>query len=125
MLALSARAGGVSRNRKLAQPARPAPDSRLRRYPERTAIGIDVGPPRSTLPTPVQFVLETHDTAVSKPNLEPVGLGRVWVVQVVPSQTSASSTGEPLAEPPTAMHSIADAHDTPLSVPPPVGSGML
>jgi hypothetical protein len=61
---------------------------------------------------------DAHDTALSVP-LPAVG----WMVQVLPSQRSAS--GAPLLDP-TAVHAVAEVHDTPkrLLVVAPLGLGV-
>jgi hypothetical protein len=76
-------------------------------------------------PTAVHTVAEVHDTSLSQLSGAP-GLGSIWELQVVPSQTSAScelALPAPL-ELPTAAQSLTDAHDTPLRDPP-VGLGTL
>ncbi len=78
------------------------------------------------LPTAVQAVADVHDTpAREMPRTAPEGAAVGWIVQLVPSQTSASAL--PSAKPlPTAVQAVADVHDTPdrvLSVPP-VGFGV-
>ena len=47
------------------------------------------------LPTAVQALAALHDTPASVLSLDPVGLGVGWMVQLVPSQRSASVTTAP------------------------------
>ena len=74
-------------------------------------------------PTAVQFVADVQETSVSEALWAPVGLGPVWILQVVPFQRSASAAVEPVlkSEVPTAVQFVADVHETAsneLSAPP-------
>ena len=75
--------------------------------------------PQATIwsPTAVQALADEHETAFRLP---PLGVGVVWIVQLVPSQRSATV-------PPTAMHAVAEAHDTAdrLLLVPPLGLGVV
>jgi hypothetical protein len=66
-------------------------------------------------PTASQKVAETHDTPLSWPAPE----GRVWFVQVVPSQPSDTP---PAKKPyPTASQEVVETHDTPVRLLTPEG----
>ena len=59
---------------------------------------------------------DTHDTPDSWPAAATVGLGVLWIAQLVPSHRSANDPwlGTLLLEfSPTAVHALADTHDTP------------
>jgi hypothetical protein len=72
--------------------------------------------PESVLPTAVQAEAEVHETAPRKyPGLCEVGDG--WRLQVVPFHCSAtvpSALNEVSRMLPTAMHAVADVHETPV-----------
>src|SRR5215468_3674740 len=66
-------------------------------------------------PTAMHALVAGHDTLIRKLWTAPAGLGVDWTVQVVPFQRSASVFSEPpLATSPTAVHTFAPLHDTPL-----------
>jgi len=69
----------------------------------------------------MQAVLELHDTSDSQVCRAPVGLGVVWIFQDVPFHASANV---PLRSLPTAVHAVADVHDTPDSTENPGGLGV-
>jgi hypothetical protein len=54
----------------------------------------------------VQRLADGHDTAAKPPEA-----GVVWIDQAVPFHRSASGFAPP-AESPTAVHTVADTHDT-------------
>ena len=63
----------------------------------------------------MQAVHDAHDTPWRTLN-KPVGLGVLWIVQLVPFQRSARGTFEPLvATNPTAVHAVPAVHDTPFT----------
>jgi hypothetical protein len=68
-------------------------------------------------PTAVQEVADGQDTPSRSPCAVPVGLGVVWMDQAVPFQVSASVDVSPveasLMYEPTAVHAVADRHETP------------
>jgi hypothetical protein len=73
--------------------------------------------------------VDEHDTPVSEPLL-PEGSGVLWIVQLLPSHTSASVCGaivpgDALVNSPTATHAVAEVHDTPSRFSSPVGLGVL
>jgi hypothetical protein len=70
------------------------------------------------LPTAVQEPEEEHDTPSKPAAPAPTGFGVVWTDQVAPFHRSASGSDPPLAlaAPPTAVHAVAEVHDTPLRV---------
>jgi hypothetical protein len=70
----------------------------------------NVGDENAPDPTAVHAVLEVHDTPFSWLPSK-LGLGVLWIVQLVPFQTSANA----LPENPTASQAVADVHDTPFS----------
>jgi hypothetical protein len=62
----------------------------------------------------VQVVEDVHDTPFRAMVVAPAGLGVLWIVQLVPSQISASVRWVlPTSYDPTAVHAVADVHDTP------------
>jgi hypothetical protein len=63
-----------------------------------------------TPPTAPQAVVDVHEIPPRLLDVAPVGFWVFWTDQLVPSQRSAKV---PLEEPPTAVHTVADAHDTP------------
>ena len=72
------------------------------------------------LPTAKHAMLDVHDTPAKEAETAAGGFGEVWTTQRVPFQRSASVRPFPLelVEPlPTAMHSVAEGHDTALSAP--------
>jgi hypothetical protein len=69
-------------------------------------------------PTATQFVTVAHDKAVSAAVVAPLGVAGVWAVHVVPFHCSAIRDPFKL---PTAMHELTLGHDTPASVPLPMG----
>lgn len=66
-------------------------------------------------PTALHAVAEVHDT-LSSALVVPFGLGLDWTVHVVPFQCSANvdSLLATLKEPPTALQSVVEVHETPL-----------
>jgi hypothetical protein len=58
----------------------------------------------------VHALSDVQDTPDRVPAWAPLGLGVVWIVQVVPSQLSAKLLP---AATPTAVHAVAEVHDTP------------
>jgi hypothetical protein len=80
-------------------------------------------------PTAVHAVADGHDTPPRTLLVAPAGLGVVWIVQLVPFQASANVAvaAAPLVNDPTAVQTVADGHDTPLSWLPvaPAGFGVL
>jgi hypothetical protein len=85
---------------------------------------------RCTPPDPraVHAVADVHETAFRLP--PPPEVGVIWIVQVLPSQSSASVPKLPkglAVQSPTAVHAVADAHDTPdkLLTIAPLGLGMI
>jgi hypothetical protein len=69
----------------------------------------------------VQALVEVHDTPLRLAYAAPVGVGVDWIDQLVPSQRS---TNGPFPMWPTAVHAVAEVHDTPFSMAPPVGLGV-
>jgi len=71
-------------------------------------------------PTAVHFVADVHDTPRRLLLGGPLGLGVVWIVQLVPSQRSANVPPLPMLGPdsPTAVHAVADVHETAFRLPP-------
>jgi hypothetical protein len=66
-------------------------------------------------PTAVHDVAEVHETPLRSLLVAPLGFGVVWIVQLLPSQRSASVVpGAPVLEKPTAVQAAADVHETPL-----------
>jgi hypothetical protein len=65
---------------------------------------------------------EVHETADRLLLVAPLGVGVVWVVQVLPSQNSASVAPAPLF--PTAVQAVADVHETAFRLPP-LGVGVV
>ena len=63
-----------------------------------------------------------HDTADRLLLVAPLGMGMVWIVQVLPSQNSASVAPAPLF--PTAVQAVADVHETAFRLPP-LGVGLV
>jgi hypothetical protein len=83
----------------------------------------------SKLPTAVQATAELHDTLARLLATAPAGLGVDCSFQVVPFHLSAKVTSESealLKEEPTAIHAVAELHDTPASFVTiaPAGSGV-
>src|SRR5664279_155130 len=80
-------------------------------------------------PTAVQAVLDVHDTPPRLLPVVPVGLGVVWIDQLVPFQRAANVTLVPelLWSCPTAVQLVLDVHDTPLRLleVAPVGLGVV
>jgi hypothetical protein len=68
--------------------------------------------PAPAVPTAEQDRSVAHETAESRPLLS-VGVAACWIVQLVPFQNSASAAGIGLVEKPTAVHDVADVHETP------------
>ena len=69
------------------------------------------------LPTAVQAVADVHETPSRLEVLAPVGFCVVWIVHVAPFQRSAKVlVALPLDEDPTAVHAVAEMHDTACSV---------
>src|SRR5580704_14056565 len=67
-------------------------------------------------PTAVHAADKVQETPWSGLYVGPLGLGVTWMVQAEPFHASASVTGaEPVAEAPTAVQAVADAHETWLS----------
>src|SRR5205085_1258889 len=69
------------------------------------------------MPTAVQALLDVHDTPPLRTlAVAPAGLGVLWIVQLLPFQTSASVTGMPPSSVsyPTAVHAVLAVHDTSL-----------
>jgi hypothetical protein len=66
-------------------------------------------------PTAVHAEADVHDTPNRVSSVEPMGWGVGWIDHFLPFQRSASmdSLRAPFPKPPTAMHALADAHDTP------------
>jgi hypothetical protein len=65
----------------------------------------------------VADVQETPESTLSR---LPAGAGMLWIVQLVPFQRSANATKElpklpGVPEYPTAVHAVADVHDTAVS----------
>jgi hypothetical protein len=90
---------------------------------QRSAKDAEEGRPA---PTAVHAVVEVHDTLRSPVTSRPpgprtTGLGVLWIVQLVPFQTSASVSPAPV--PPTASQAVANVHDTPLSAAPTLPTG--
>jgi hypothetical protein len=68
------------------------------------------------MPTAVHAVADAHDTPDREVYELPVGLGVGWIAQPVPFHRSANaSVPELLVKYPTAVHAVADVHDTPAS----------
>jgi hypothetical protein len=93
----------------------------------RSASGICTA--RLEDPTAVQAVLDVHDTPMTPLPVVPVGLGVVWIDQLVPFHCSANVTSglEPVLDP-TAVQAVLDVHDTPLRLllsVAPVGLGVV
>jgi hypothetical protein len=63
----------------------------------------------------VQDRLDGHDTPSRPLLVAPAGLGVRWIDQLVPFHRSASVSSLPvrLVKNPTAVHDVAEAHDTP------------
>ena len=57
-------------------------------------------------------VADVHDTPDRELEVAPLALGVGWIAQLLPFQSSASVAPPP---PPTAMHSLAEMHETSLS----------
>jgi hypothetical protein len=79
------------------------------------------------LPTAVQALLVGHDTPDSSLKVAPVTSGVEEIVQLVPSQLSASVVSTaPVKLPPTAVQALVEGHDTPhkVDVVAPVGFGV-
>ena len=71
-------------------------------------------------PTATQNFLDVHDTPFSVLYFAPLGAGVGWIDQVEPFQRSASGALCPPTDVvPTAVHAVADVHDTALSAPTP------
>src|SRR6202035_2490116 len=66
-------------------------------------------------PTAVHALAELHDTPLSALVRAAFGLGVVWIDQLVPFQPSATVAALAASEPedPTAVHALAELHDTP------------
>ena len=75
------------------------------------------GPPAPEDPTAVHALGELHDTPYSTLSCAPLGTGVAWIAQLLPFQSSANVTTAPLlfVKSPTAMHELAEVHDTPSS----------
>ena len=71
-------------------------------------------------PTAVHAVAEVHDTPRRLLLGGPLGLGVVWIVQLVPSYRSANVPRLPMPGPvsPTAVHALADMQETAFRLPP-------
>jgi hypothetical protein len=65
---------------------------------------------------------EVHDTADRLLLVAPLGMGTVWIVQVLPSQPSARVAPAPLF--PTAVQVVAEVHETAFRLPP-LGVGVV
>src|SRR5947209_9752304 len=79
-----------------------------------TSGAVDVDP--SEEPTAVQAVAAEHETPSSVLDVLPGGVRVAWIVQLRPSQRSASGSVTPPVDvlpKPTAVHAVADEHDTP------------
>ena len=68
-------------------------------------------------PTAVHELAELHDTAFSSLDSAPLGTRVCWIAQLVPFQRSANIVAVPLEvkDSPTAIHELAEVHDTPSS----------
>src|SRR6202035_185214 len=79
-------------------------------------------------PTAVHELAELHDTAFSSLDSAPLGTRVCWIAQLVPFQRSANIVAVPLEvkDSPTAIHELAEVHDTPLRMPKkaPLGLGV-
>jgi hypothetical protein len=66
----------------------------------------------------VHAVVEVHDTPPKLLDVAPVGLGASWVDQLVPFQRSARALSllAPITEEPTAVQTVAELHEIPLSL---------
>jgi hypothetical protein len=83
----------------------------------------------SKLPTAVQATAELHDTLLRVLAMAPAGLGVDCSFQTVPFHLSANVTSEEealLKDDPTAIHAVAELHETPASFVTiaPAGSGV-
>jgi hypothetical protein len=78
-------------------------------------------------PTAVQAVLDMHDTPLRVLLVVPVGLGVVWIDQLVPFQPSANVTSgpDPMLDHPTAVQAVLDVHDTELRLLYSTGGGVV
>jgi hypothetical protein len=76
--------------------------------PFHCSASVTPAPEMSVVPTAIQAEDEAHDTEVRMG--DGPGLGVDWMVHAVPFHRSASV---PRLESPTAMHAVADVHDTP------------
>jgi hypothetical protein len=67
-------------------------------------------------PTAVHAVVDAHDTPPNLLSVASTGLEVLWTDQLAPFDRSASvARVVPLMNVPTAVHAVADVHDTPLS----------
>jgi hypothetical protein len=72
--------------------------------------------PTPNEPTAIHAAADVHDTDVSAPVTAPAGLGAVWTDQLAPFHASTRGDSSfALPEDPTAVHAVADEHDTPWS----------
>ena len=73
--------------------------------------------------------MDRHETPLSSLCAAPLGAVPVWIVQLAPSHLSASAVATPelLKDSPTAVHAVADEHDTPCKYVycPPAGLGTV
>src|SRR5579863_269533 len=90
--------------------------------PTPTPSSIGVGPD----PDAMQLVAERQDTPVRVCVLWPLaGLGVVSAVQVVPFHIAEAMLNSPCEPPPTARHTLAVGHATPLISLSPAGAGSM
>src|SRR3954447_10638528 len=72
----------------------------------------------------MQTLAEAHDTPVRTPYVVPVGLGVRLIVQLVPFHASENALFVDVPPNPTAMHLVAERHDTLSRALSPAGRGV-
>lgn len=84
--------------------------------PFQRSASVRPRPSLSNLPTAVQAVADVQLTPSSSAEVVPVGTEVGWIFQLVPFHRSASGSEPELVRcSPTAVHEVADVHDTPRS----------